>query len=102
MRTKILPDEKHEFQHECSEEEVTTKSIDGGVAKEKYVIDRLMDHFNEQGRWKFTVRWYGFASTDDTKEPTEGLPRSSVKRNLKRKDMFAWPPPDVSDQAIVR
>lgn len=41
---------KHKVQYERAEEEVTAKKIDGAQVKEENVIDRLMDHSNEQRR----------------------------------------------------
>lgn len=80
MRKKVLRYEKHDVQDERVEDEVTTKSIDGAQGKQEYVTDQFMNHSNEQRSWKLKVKWYWFASTDDTWEHIEGLPPSSFMR----------------------
>lgn len=35
------------------------------IQNEKFVINCIVDHSNKDGKWRFRVRWYGLASTDD-------------------------------------
>lgn len=71
---------------------MTAKSIGSAQSRDAYVIDCLVDHSNENGRWKFKVKLYRFASTSDTWEPIEGLPRSSIVPYLKKRRKVEWPP----------
>lgn len=50
---------------ERAEKEAPAARGNTSVDKE-CVMERIVDHSNEYGSCKFKVRWYGFASTDET------------------------------------
>lgn len=56
IRREALQVEKHGVQHKRENEEATTKSNDTAGNKVEYVVDRLVVHSNEDGRWKHKVR----------------------------------------------
>lgn len=81
VRKTALQDGKNRNKSERVEDVIMV----GGYSapnKNEYLMDRIVDRSNEKGRWRFKVRCYGFASTNDTWERIEILPRSIVMRYL--------------------
>lgn len=101
IRRKVVGDEKHKIQYERAAEKMTAKSEDSSLGNVAYVIDWLVNHWNEDRKWKFKMRWYGLSSTNDTLEPIDGLTRSSVMRYLEKKLKDGRAPSDVLHQFIV-
>ncbi|CDF32918.1 unnamed protein product [Chondrus crispus] len=46
----------------------------------EYVVDRIVGHRMTRGGTEYKVRWYGYAASDDTYEPSEGLPQPFIDR----------------------
>lgn len=100
VRKEVLQDEEDGNQLECTEDGTPAKRGDT-TGIENCIIDRKVDHSNEDEKWRFRVRWYKFACTDDTWEAIDGLPLSSVRRYLKKMRRSKWPPPKILDRAVV-
>ena len=49
----------------------------------EYVVDRIVGHRMTRGEIEYKVRWYGYAASDDTYEPAEGLPQPFIDRYLR-------------------
>jgi hypothetical protein len=50
------------------------------------VIDRLVSHAQaDDGSWLIRVRWAGFDSSEDTRDPVDGLPKEMVDRYCRRR-----------------
>lgn len=81
---------------------MTTRNNDRAQGKEENVIDRLVDHSNEDGRWKLKERCHRFSGTDDTWELIERLPRNSVMRYLMKRHKAERAPPKMLDKPVMR
>ena len=46
----------------------------------EYVVDRIVGHRMTRGGIEYKVRWYGYAASDDTYEPADGLPQPCIDR----------------------
>lgn len=44
------------------------KRVEIARGKMEYLINGLVNHSNENGKWRFKVRWYRLISADDTWE----------------------------------
>lgn len=77
LRREVLRNEDEEDQTKSAAKDAGTNENNVPDGKE-YIIYKIEDHSNEEGSWMFRVRWYGFLSSDDTWEPFEGLPRSTL------------------------
>lgn len=65
MKKEVLQDEEDEAQHRHAEGMMNAKRIDTVLGKEEYIIDQLVNHSNENGKWWFKVRWYGYTIAED-------------------------------------
>lgn len=74
------------------------ESDHGPVYDQEFVIDKIVAHKSGNGPHYFRVRWYGYRQEDDTWEPMEHLPKSSIVHYFRRKKLPV-PPPHVLDKA---
>ena len=50
----------------------------------EYVIDRVVDHDDQDGKLSLKVEWYGYKTEEATWEPIVQLPRSAVVTYFRR------------------
>lgn len=82
-------------------EEVKAKGGDSAPNEKEYGVNWIVGHSNEARRWHFKLRWNWFASTDDIWKRVDGLLRTSITRNLKKRRKVECPPPEVLNRIVV-
>lgn len=98
---KVLQNLEEGILPERAEVQETAKWKNTPIGK-PYVTDLIAGHSIEDEKWKFKVRCYGVASTDDTGEHTEDQHRTSVKRCLMKMHIFEWSSHEMLDLTAVR
>lgn len=100
LRRKALQNKDNKDRTESAAKGARTNENDMPNDK-KYVIEKIVDHSDDDRRWMFRVRWYGFSSADDARKPMEGLPRGSVMRCLRKVRKVEWSSQEILDKIEV-